>query len=49
MEPKMLKKEAVRLAGFALKTVTRDGENKRAIPQFWTDYLVIPYEDYKCI
>ena len=39
MEPKMLKKEAVKLAGFALNTRTKGGENKKAIPQFWTDYL----------
>ena len=39
MEPKMLKKEAVKIAGFALNTRTKDGENKKAIPKFWTDYL----------
>ncbi|MDR1802610.1 MAG: AraC family transcriptional regulator [Treponema sp.] len=39
MEPKMLKKGVVKLAGFALNTRTKGGENKKAIPQFWTDYL----------
>jgi AraC family transcriptional regulator len=39
MEPKTLKREAVKLAGFALKTRTKDGENKREIPQFWREYL----------
>jgi AraC family transcriptional regulator len=38
MEPKMLKKEAVTLAGFALRTSTKDGENKREIPKFWQAY-----------
>ena len=39
MEPKMIKKETIKLAGFALKTVMKGGESKKAIPQFWTDYL----------
>jgi AraC family transcriptional regulator len=39
MEPKMLRKGAVKLAGFALKTRTKDGENKKAIPKFWGEYL----------
>jgi AraC family transcriptional regulator len=39
MEPKMLKREAVKVAGFALTTRTKDEENKRAIPQFWHEYL----------
>jgi AraC family transcriptional regulator len=34
----MLKKEAVTLAGFALKTRTKNGENKREIPKFWQAY-----------
>ncbi|MDR1301381.1 MAG: AraC family transcriptional regulator [Treponema sp.] len=38
MEPKMLKKEALTLAGFALKTRTKNGENKREIPKFWQAY-----------
>jgi AraC family transcriptional regulator len=39
MEPKMVKKESVKLAGFALKTTTKDGENYREIPKFWQEYL----------
>jgi len=39
MEPKMVKKPAVRLAGFLLKTRSKDGENYKAIPQFWEEYL----------
>jgi AraC family transcriptional regulator len=39
MEPKMVKKEAVKLAGFALKTRTTDGENNKEIPKFWQEYL----------
>jgi AraC family transcriptional regulator len=39
MEPKMVKKETIKIAGFALKTRTKDGENNKAIPQFWQDYL----------
>jgi AraC family transcriptional regulator len=39
MEPKMVKKEAVKIAGFAIKTCTKDGANKKEIPQYWQDYL----------
>ncbi|GHV03477.1 AraC family transcriptional regulator [Spirochaetia bacterium] len=39
MEPKMVKKPAVRIAGFAIKTRSKDGENFKAIPQFWTEYM----------
>jgi AraC family transcriptional regulator len=39
MEPKMVKKESVKLAGFAVKTRTKDGENSKEIPKFWQDYL----------
>jgi AraC family transcriptional regulator len=39
MEARMLKKEAVALAGFALTTRTKDGENKREIPKFWQAYM----------
>ncbi|GHV39977.1 AraC family transcriptional regulator [Spirochaetia bacterium] len=39
MEPKMFKKSAVRIAGFAIKTRSKDGENFKAIPQFWSDYM----------
>jgi AraC family transcriptional regulator len=39
MEPKMVKMTAVKLAGFALKTRAKDGENTNAIPQFWKDCM----------
>ena len=39
MEPKMVKKEPIKLAGFALKTRTKDGENFKAIPQFWQECM----------
>ena len=38
MEPKMIKRSAVKIAGFAIKTKTKDGENMKVIPQFWHDY-----------
>ncbi len=39
MEPKMVKKEAVKIAGFAVKTTSKGGENNKAIPTFWQEYL----------
>jgi len=39
MEPKIIMKKAVRLAGFALKTTTNNGEQKKAIPNFWQEYI----------
>ena len=39
MEPKMVKKSAVKLVGFALDTRTKDGENFKAIPKFWQECL----------
>ena len=39
MEPKMVKKEAVKIAGFAVKTTNKGGENNKAIPKFWQEYL----------
>jgi AraC family transcriptional regulator len=38
MEPKMVKKPAIKIAGFAIKTKSKDGENMKAIPEFWQDY-----------
>ncbi|MDR2941749.1 MAG: GyrI-like domain-containing protein [Treponema sp.] len=38
MEPKMVKKTDVKLAGFVLKT-NNNGENKKAIPKFWQEYI----------
>ena len=37
MEPKMVKKEAVKLAGFVIKTKTKNGVNLKEIPHFWDD------------
>ncbi|MDR2479502.1 MAG: GyrI-like domain-containing protein [Treponema sp.] len=39
MEPKMVQKPAFLLAGFAIKTTTKDGENLKAIPRFWSDVM----------
>jgi len=39
MEPKMVKKPAIKLAGFVIKTNTKGGENKKEIPKFWEAYL----------
>ena len=39
MEPKMVKREAVNIAGFALKTKAKDGENRAEIPKFWQAYM----------
>ena len=39
MEPKMVKKDAVKIAGFMLKSKTKDGENLKEIPKFWYDYV----------
>jgi AraC family transcriptional regulator len=39
MEPKMVKKTDVKVAGFVCKTTTNNGENKKAIPEFWQNYI----------
>ena len=39
MEPKLVKKEAVKIAGFAIKTTSKDGENLENLPKFWHDYI----------
>lgn len=39
LEPKFVTLPAVKLAGYALKTTTSDGENSKAIPAFWSDYM----------
>jgi AraC family transcriptional regulator len=39
MEPKMVKRESFKLAGFVLKTRTTDGENYKEIPKFWGEYF----------
>jgi len=38
MEPKMVKKPAIKLAGFPNKTKTNEGEYFKDIPKFWHDY-----------
>ena len=38
MEPKMVKKPAVKIAGFAFKTKTKNGEHIKAVPKFWHNY-----------
>ncbi|GHV45788.1 hypothetical protein AGMMS49546_32460 [Spirochaetia bacterium] len=39
MEPKMVRLSAIKLAGYVINTTGRDGENFKAIPQFWADYV----------
>lgn len=39
MEPKIVKKGAIKLAGFAIMTKTKDGENLNACPKLWDDYV----------
>ena len=38
MEPKMVKKPAIRIAGFVINTRNTEGENSKDIPRFWADY-----------
>lgn len=39
MEPKLVTRPAFKVAGYALRTTAVGGENKRAIPAFWQDYM----------
>ena len=39
MEPKLITRPAFKVAGYALRTTSVDGENSRAIPAFWQEYL----------
>ncbi|MGN7476691.1 AraC family transcriptional regulator [Solibacillus silvestris] len=39
MEPKFVTLPAIKLAGFAIKTTSVAGENSKAIPAFWNDYM----------
>ena len=39
MKPKIVKKEAVKIAGFAIKTTAKNGASGKEIPKFWQDYL----------
>ena len=36
MEPQIVTKSAFKVAGYELKTSTRDGANMREIPAFWS-------------
>jgi len=38
IEPKMIKKPAIKIAGFAFKTKTKNGEHIKAVPKFWYNY-----------
>jgi len=38
MEPKIVKKPAINIVGFANKTKSNEGEYFKAIPKFWNDY-----------
>ena len=39
MEPKLLERGPIKLAGYSLKTTVKDGENLRAIPEFWSAFM----------
>lgn len=39
MEPKMVKKSPLKLAGFAFTTRSKYGENSKTIPKFWQEYM----------
>ncbi|GHV62529.1 hypothetical protein AGMMS49587_09630 [Spirochaetia bacterium] len=39
MEPKIVNLSAIKLAGYIINTTGKNGENFRAIPQFWADYV----------
>ncbi|MCQ2009870.1 MAG: AraC family transcriptional regulator [Sporolactobacillus sp.] len=39
LEPRFVTLSAVKLAGFALKTTSSDGENSKEIPNFWNNYM----------
>ncbi len=39
MEPRIITRPAFKVAGYALKTTSADGENKRAVPAFWQEYM----------
>ena len=38
MEPKIVKKPAIKIAGYAIKTKTKGGEYVKALSKFWRDY-----------
>ena len=39
MEPKFVTREAFKIAGYSLRTTSTEGENSKAIPAFWQQYL----------
>lgn len=39
MEPKFVTLPAIKVVGFAIKTTSTAGENSKAIPAFWNDYM----------
>lgn len=39
LEPKFVTLAAVKLAGYAIKTTSSDGENSKTIPAFWQTYM----------
>jgi len=39
MEPIFVTLPAIKIAGYEIKTKNTDGENNKAIPAFWTEYL----------
>ena len=39
MEPKMIKKQLIKIAGFLIKTRTENGENLKIIPEFWQECI----------
>ena len=39
MEPKMIRKPAVKIAGYVLRTINDKDSSSTAIPKFWTEYM----------
>jgi AraC family transcriptional regulator len=39
MEAKFVNRTAIKLAGYAIRTTSRNGENFREVPKFWEAYL----------
>jgi AraC family transcriptional regulator len=39
MEPRIVTRPAFKVAGYVLRTTSVEGENHRAIPAFWQDYM----------
>ena len=45
MEPKMVTWPGFKIAGYAIKTITKDGENLNACPKLWRDYAEGGYQE----